>query len=149
MTRLEADETGALTLPPVALKGESPMLNPAVYENSRPDGIPVLEIVEGAPTGGAQRRLFVPLKRTELFGGVAGPLASLRLVQRFGYTREQCDKVLEAVYRFPLPGDAAVNGVTVRFGEVEIRAELKEREQAEADYEEAEERRADETRPSA
>jgi Ca-activated chloride channel family protein len=79
----------------------------------------------------------VPLKRTELFGEVAGPLASLRLVQTFGYERAQSDKVLEAAYRFPLPGDAAVTRVLVRFGAVEIRAELKERQQAEAQYEEA------------
>ena len=36
--------------------------------------------------------------------------------------RRQCDQVLEAVYRFPLPGDAAVTGVRVKFGAVEIRA---------------------------
>src|SRR5262249_27642374 len=55
----------------------------------------------------------------------------------YGYTAEQCGQTLEAVYRFPLPGDAAVTGVTVRFGDVEIRAALKERERAEADYDEA------------
>src|SRR5262249_47470388 len=52
-------------------------------------------------------------------------------------SRAQCDQVLEAVYRFPLPGDAAVTGVRVRFGAVEIQAELKERERAEQRYEEA------------
>jgi Ca-activated chloride channel family protein len=44
---------------------------------------------------------------------------------------------VEAVYRFPLPGDAAVTGARVRFGEVEIRAALKERNQAEEEYKEA------------
>lgn len=116
------------------------MFNRRIYENSRPDGIGVLEIVGGAngDESGAPR-LFVPLKRTELHGEVTGPLAALRIRQVYGYTKAQLDKVLEAVYRFPLPGDAAVTGVTVRFGEVEIRAELKEREQAEAEYEEAKE----------
>ena len=93
------------------------MFNRAAYENSRPDGIAVLEIVEksgASPQQGARR--FVPLKRTELFGEVTGPLASLRLVQTFGYGRGQSDKVLEAAYRFPLPGDAAVTRVLVRFG---------------------------------
>src|SRR5262249_14142459 len=66
-----------------------------------------------------------------------GPLAALRLTQTYGYARQQCDKVLEAVYRFPLPGDAAVTKVRVTFGEVEIDAELKQRELAEADYETA------------
>ena len=108
------------------------MFNPKAYENTRPDGFGVLEIVDEK-----EPRLFVPLKRTDLRGEVMGPLASLRLTQVYGYTRGQCDKTLEAVYRFPLPGDAAVTSVVVSFGEVEITAELKERQQAEADYEEA------------
>ncbi len=107
-----------------------------VYENSRPDGIGVLEIVSGRRHRAKTRR-FVPLKRTELNGEVVGPLATLRLTQVFGFSRKQSKKVIEAVYRFPLPGDAAVTGVRVRFGDVEIRTELKERQRAEADYEEA------------
>ncbi len=109
------------------------MFNRAVFENSRSDGVAVLEIVgqTSAP------RLFVPLKRTALRGEIVGPLASLCLVHVYGYTGEQCDRVIEAFYRFPLPGDAAVTGVTVRFGDVEIKAELREREQAEQDYERA------------
>ena len=82
-------------------------------------------------------RLFVPLKRTELRGEVSGPLAALRQTQIFGYSAAQSPKILEAVYRFPLPGDAAVTAVTVQFGDVEIRAELKARERAEAEYETA------------
>jgi Ca-activated chloride channel family protein len=106
------------------------MLNSKHYENSRPDGISALEIVRPSE----RESLFVPLKRTELSGEVAGPLAALRLTQTYGYTREQCDQTLEAVYRFPLPGDAAVTGVRITFGEVEILAELKERGQAETEY---------------
>lgn len=114
------------------------MLNPTAYDNSRPDGIGVLEVLE-TTKGSAleQLRRFVPLKRTELSGEVLGPLASLCLTQIYGYSIEQCDKVLEAVYRFPLPGDAAITRVQVFFGEVEIETELKERAQAQADYEEA------------
>ena len=66
-----------------------------------------------------------------------GPLAALQMTQDYGYAKPQCDQVLEAVYRFPLPGDAVVTGVRVQFAEAEIRAELKERETAEADYERA------------
>lgn len=113
------------------------MFSPKAYENSGPDGIGVLEIVSASEPKGGQPRQFVPLKRTELRGEITGPLASLSLTQVYGYSREQCDKVLEAAYRFPLPGDAAVTAVRVRFGDVEIRSELKEREAAEADYERA------------
>jgi len=121
------------------------MFNPTVYENTRPDGMAVMEIEnDREPRKGQERmkqaRQFVPLKRTELRGEVVGPLAAMHLTQVYGYTRDQSDKVLEAVYRFPLPGDAAVTGVIVRFGEVAIRAELKAREQAEADYEAAKRR---------
>ena len=113
------------------------MFNRAAYENSRPGGIGVLEVANGEEPSEDQPRLFVPLKRTELRGEIVGPLAALHLTQVYGYSREQMDKVLEAVYRFPLPGDAAVTGVTVTFGDVEIKAELKEREEAEEDYEKA------------
>lgn len=109
------------------------MFNPSAYWNSRPDGFPVLEVNDD----NHKSRQFVPLKRTELGGTVTGPLAALSVTQTFGYSQEQCGRVLEAIYRFPLPGDAAVSGVTVRFGDVEIIAELKERQQAEAEYEEA------------
>jgi Ca-activated chloride channel family protein len=112
------------------------MLNPNAYENTRPDGIGVLEVVADGDAGAGHRR-FVPLKRTELRGDVAGPLAALRLVQVFGYTAAECDKVLEAVYRFPMPGDAAVTAVRVQFGATVIRATLDDRRQAEAGYESA------------
>lgn len=113
------------------------MFNPRAFENSRSDGIPVLEIVNGKPPGADEPHLFVPLKRTELKGQIVGPLAALRLIQTYGYTAAQSDKALEALYRFPLPGDAAVTSVRVRFGDVEIRTQLKERRQAEGEYVEA------------
>jgi Ca-activated chloride channel family protein len=116
------------------------MLDPHGYENSRPDGFSVLEVIasgEGGHGDGNGPRRFVPLKRTDLRGQVAGPLAALRLTQVFGYTAAECDKVLEAVYRFPLPGDAAVTAVRVQFGEVVIRATLGDRRRAEAGYEAA------------
>src|SRR5262245_54211233 len=105
------------------------MLNPHAFANTRPDGMPVLELGEDVteatphvapvevappepvalPIRPPQRR-FVPLKRTVLGGEVIGPLASLRLTQVFGFLPEQVGsvaQVVEALYRFPLPGDAA------------------------------------------
>src|SRR4051812_3601705 len=115
------------------------MFNPKCYENSQPDGFGVLEVVGDGREGDGDhpQRRFVPLRRTELRGDVVGPLAGLRLIQVFGYSASQCDRVIEAVYRFPLPGDAAVTAVRVGFGDVSIRAELAERRKAEADYEAA------------
>jgi Ca-activated chloride channel homolog len=115
------------------------MLNPRLFENTRGDGVAVLEVVARDGENPEQATMFVPLKRTELRGEIAGPLAALRVTHTYRYTAAECDKVIEAAYRFPLPGDAAVTGVRVRFGEVEIRAELKERAQAESDYKQAKE----------
>lgn len=111
------------------------MFHPTHFDNSRGDGFPVLEIA--APK--AAPRQFVPLQRTELTGTVTGPVADLTLTQRFGFSAEQSQEVVEAIYRFPLPGDAAVRGVEVRFGEVTITAALKPRAEAEAEYADAKE----------
>ena len=108
------------------------MFNRAAYWNTRPDGVGVLEVADGGDV-----RRFVPLQRTAVSGEIAGPLAALRVTHTYGYSRAECDRVLEAVYRFPLPGDAAVTGLVVRFGAVEITAELQDRERAEATYAEA------------
>ncbi len=121
------------------------MFNPHHYRNARPNGFPVLEVFDetldkdelldkddkavASPT-----LAFVPLQQTLLHGSFAGPLAQLRLTQIFRYTRASYAKPIEALYRFPLPGDAAVQAVRVRFGEVEIVAELQARTQAEQRY---------------
>ena len=110
------------------------MFNPAYFENSRGDGFGALEVLGGLEPEDRDAPAFAPLQKSTLRGEITGPLAALRLTQRFAYRAEECDKVLEAAYRFPLPGDAAVTGVVVRFGDVEIVAELKPRAQAEAAY---------------
>jgi Ca-activated chloride channel family protein len=106
------------------------MFNPQHFYNSRGDGFPVMEMVGPSE----QPRRFVPLQRSELRGRITGPLADLVLEQRFQFSAEQSQAVVEALYRFPLPGDAAIRTVTVRFGDVEIRANLKPRAEAEAEY---------------
>src|SRR5262249_24880158 len=113
------------------------MFNPRAYFNSRPDGFGVLEITGEDESKRGEPRRFVPLRRPDLTGASTGPPASLKLTQTFVLDGDSGDRVIEAVYRFPLPGDAAVTGVRVRFGDVEIQTTLKERAAAEADYTEA------------
>jgi Ca-activated chloride channel homolog len=113
------------------------MFSRSVYDNSRSGGVGVLEVSRERREGEPAPRQFVPLKRTDIAGDVIGPLATMRVTQTYGYSRLQCPLTLEALYRFPLPGDAAVTGLTVRFGDVEIRADLRPREAAEAEYAEA------------
>jgi Ca-activated chloride channel family protein len=119
-------------------------LNSARYDNARPDGFAVLEIM---PRSGDVRgdrpeipeppRRFVPLKLTRVTGVVAGPLAFLTQTQTYRFSRSDFKGALAATYRFPLPGDGAISEVKVRFGDVEIRATLKERQIAEKEYEKA------------
>ncbi|MHC1680733.1 MAG: VIT domain-containing protein [Methanomassiliicoccales archaeon] len=82
-------------------------------------------------------RFFIPLKETKLTGKIAGPLAELKLEQVFSFGKDKCQETVEAVYNFPLPGDAAIDKVLMRFGKVRISTQLKERKQAEDDYREA------------
>jgi Ca-activated chloride channel homolog len=116
------------------------MINPRTFENARPDGFPVLEIAprpDRPDCTTSELRQFVPLQRTELLGEISGPMAGLQLVQRFRFSRTQHPSPIEAAYRFPLPGDAAITGVRVQFGEVTVEAELAERKQAEQTYQTA------------
>lgn len=108
-------------------------LNTVLYENSRPSGIGILEVVN---TEG-EARLFVPLRKSHLSGEFQGPLGSLSLEQEFGFSKEELDRTIEAVYRFPLPGDAAVKKVTATIGDQVIETFLKERESAKEEYNQA------------
>jgi len=107
------------------------IFNSVMYENSMPDGIGVLEIADPSSEG---RRLFVPLSRTDLTGTITGPLATFQLTQVFSYTSPSFNHPIEAIYRFPLPGDALITGAEVSFGEEKLKTTLKEREDATDEY---------------
>jgi Ca-activated chloride channel family protein len=107
------------------------IFNSVMYENSMPDGIGVLEI---ADPSSENRRLFVPLTRTILTGTITGPLASFQLTQVFSYKSLSFNYPIEAVYRFPLPGDALITGAEVSFGEEKLITSLKERDDATDEY---------------
>lgn len=119
------------------------MFNPHTYQNSNTAGAAFMEIVqqETDRTGDEPDRefqpIFMPLKQTNLTGTITGPVANLQITHQFGSASNAGGPVLEAVYRFPLPGDAAVTGVDVRFGETLIRAELADRIEAEQRYDDA------------
>lgn len=108
------------------------MLNKKNYENSLGDGHPVMEIA-----GVTEGLSFVPLRKTEITGEITGPLASMKLIQTFSFSKEEFPDAIEAVYRFPLPGDCAVLGVRIMFGDCEVVALLKGREEAKQEYEKA------------
>ena len=113
-------------------------INALFYENKIPYGTGVLEIVSEKPaTDGENPGLFIPLRDSSLTGTFHGPLGSLTLSQTFRFSRFVIDKPIEAIYRFPLPGDAAVTEVVVIFGEEVIKTSLRERAAAEGEYDAA------------
>jgi Ca-activated chloride channel family protein len=130
------------------------MFNSSLIENAAPAGFGVLELIATPESPYAESGHdvierppratwrdphvgYAALERTELLGTITGPLAALRLVQRFRVPARLADRTLEARYRFPLPGDAAVTGVVVRFGDVEVATALKARPEARTDYDAA------------
>ncbi len=119
------------------------MFNPNTYANSTYSGGAYMEIMQHLDPESDRRPphdlapKFMPLQSTKIEGAIAGPVANLTLTHLFGHSEAESGPVLEAVYRFPLPGDAAVTGVEIRFGESVIRAELAERSHAEETYDRA------------
>jgi len=109
------------------------IFNPDWYENSRPDGVAVIEVVDKE----TNKKWFIPLMKTVCEGTITGPLGDFSVTHSFRFETSTCPHTIEAFYRFPLPGDAAVHGFSVRFGEVEIHSDLKPRVLAEEDYDRA------------
>ena len=75
-----------------------------------------------------------PVLSTEVRLHVAGVLARGTVVQRF---RNASDGWVEGVYVFPLPEQAAVDHLAMKVGERTIEGQIREREQARAEYQQA------------
>lgn len=74
---------------------------------------------DGKPAG------FVPLRHTEVKTEISGFVARIEVRQEF---ENVLPDALEAIYVFPLPHDSAVDGMSMKVGEREIQAVIKERE---------------------
>ena len=75
-----------------------------------------------------------PLKHTAVTAKIAGNLSRVEVKQTFTNPN---DKPLEAIYKFPLPDDAAVDEMEIRIGDRIIRGIIKKREEAQEIYQEA------------
>jgi Ca-activated chloride channel family protein len=73
----------------------------------------------------------LPVLDTEVELAVTGILVHGTVTQRF---QNATDDVIEAVYRFPLPEDAAVHRMEMRIGPRRIRSVIQEREEARRTY---------------
>ena len=76
----------------------------------------------------------LPLLSTDVDVVISGMVADITVVQAFANPFEEA---IEAVYLFPLPDDAAVDGMTLRIGDRVIEGTIHEREEAAAIYEQA------------
>src|SRR5258708_7579194 len=106
------------------------VLNPQNASAGQPTGNSQLEIIgkDGKVAG------FVPLKHTGIKTEISGFVARIEVTQEF---ENVLPDAVEAVYVFPLPHDSAVDGMTMSAGEREIRAVIKERDEARKIYEQA------------
>uniref|UniRef100_A0A8C9Y8D4 VIT domain-containing protein n=1 Tax=Sander lucioperca TaxID=283035 RepID=A0A8C9Y8D4_SANLU len=75
--------------------------------------------------------LHLPLKSVEVKLEVRANVATV--VSTLNYENKE-DKPLEAVFVFPLPGDAAVCHFSAKIGQTEIVAEVKEKQKAREEY---------------
>jgi Ca-activated chloride channel family protein len=112
---------------------------PSWASGARPGGLPanvspgelkVLTLGGDRP----ERPLNLPLQHTEAHLQVSGFVTRATVTQRY---TNPFDKPIEAVYVFPLPHDAAVDGMTMRVGDKTIRGLVKRREEARRIYEQA------------
>lgn len=106
------------------------IVNPQNASAGQPQGNSQLQIIgkDGKVTG------FVPLKHTGIKTEISGFVTRIEVTQEF---ENALPDAVEAVYVFPLPHDSAVDGMTMTVGEREIRAVIKERDEARKIYEQA------------
>lgn len=83
------------------------------------------------------RPLFCPLKHTDVQANISGFLARVTVTQEF--VNPSSNKI-EAVYKFPLPHDAAVDSMEMRIGPRTIKGDIKRREDARRIYDQARQR---------
>src|ERR1051326_1975798 len=106
------------------------ILNPQSASAGQPASGSQLQIVgkDGKVTG------FVPLKHTGIKTEISGFVARTEVTQEF---ENALPDAVEAIYVFPLPHESAVDGMTMTVGDREIRAVIKERDEARKIYEQA------------
>lgn len=99
-------------------------------DDSQNSNSPQLKIVgkNGSITG------FVPLRHTAVKTEISGFVARISVTQEF---ENVLPTAVEAIYVFPLPEDSAVDGMTMRVGDREIKAVIHERDEARKIYEAA------------
>lgn len=104
------------------------MINTKRYANSLHGGIAVME------AGSGKDSFLLPLKSVRLEGKIGGPVGELSVTHTFNIADDEMACPVEAVYRFPLPGDAAVRSMEVSFGDSVLKTELRSLDKAARTY---------------
>jgi Ca-activated chloride channel homolog len=76
----------------------------------------------------------LPLKGTKVDARIVGPIADVRVVQRY---KNEGQRAIEAKYVFPGSTQAAVHAMTVRLGDRVLAATIREKQRAKLEYETA------------
>ena len=94
------------------------------------------ELGAGSLTGrlADEREVILPLKQTDVSLDITANLVHAKVRQVF---YNDSGQNLEAVYKFPLPADATVTGMTLVVGDRRIRSVVKEKQEAQATYQTA------------
>jgi Ca-activated chloride channel family protein len=98
--------------------------------NTAPGELKVLKLGDRPPDAPLQ----LPLQHTDVRISVSGFVARATVTQHYTNPFEQ---PIEAVYTFPLPDQAAVDGMTMHIGDKVIRGLIKRRDEAREIYERA------------
>src|SRR5215831_1149042 len=91
-------------------------------------------ITEGSLVRVGNSPMLMPLRLTDVQMNITGFIADVSVEQTF-YNPDR--QAIEAVYVFPLPGDAAVNDMEIHVGGRTIRSLVKKRDEASQMYEDA------------
>ena len=123
---------------PVARQVSTPQVAPPTVQERSPDPVstPHIDSKPGglygySPEGQVQT---FPLKHTSVDAKIAGNLSRVEVRQTFTNPN---NKSLEAIYKFPLPDDAAVDDMEIRIGDRIIRGIIKKKEEAQQIYQKA------------
>lgn len=85
-------------------------------------------------TESAETKVAIPLIGIDYRAVVDGVQARVRSIQRY---KNDSNLPVEAVYVFPLPDEASVTGCRMVIGNRKVQAEIKKREEAKKEYQEA------------
>ena len=78
---------------------------------------------------------LLPLKSVTINGSLEGPIASLDI--EMTYLNESEEHPIECTYEFPLDKETIFASLVAKIGESEVVAQVKEKEQAKRNYEDA------------